>query len=60
MFDALSAEAVEAYDRICGLNLEEVSVDGSSHKAPCGGPGTGKDGPARKRGLGGVKSLVWG
>ena len=43
MFDALSTEAVEAYDRICGLNLEEVSVDGSSHKAPCGGPGTGKN-----------------
>ena len=43
MFDALSAEAVEAYDRICGLNLEEVSVDGSSHKAPCGGPGTEKN-----------------
>ena len=43
VFDALATEAVEAYDRICGLNLEEVSVDGSSHKAPSGGPGTGKN-----------------
>ena len=43
VFDALATEAVEAYDRICGLDLGETSIDGSVHKAPCGGPGTGKN-----------------
>ena len=43
VFDALAAEAVEAYDRIVGLDLTDVAVDGSQHKAPCGGPGTGRN-----------------
>lgn len=42
VFEGLETEAVAAYDRIVGLDLSEVSVDGSIHKAPCGGPGTGK------------------
>lgn len=42
VFDALESEALAAYDRIVGLDLSEVSVDGSIHKAPCGGDGTGK------------------
>jgi transposase len=42
VFDALRDEAVAAYDRIIGLDLSEVAVDGSIHKAPCGGQGTGK------------------
>jgi transposase len=42
VFDALFAEAVAAFDRIVGLDLSEVSIDGSTHKAPCGGEGTGK------------------
>ncbi len=41
-FDALVAEAIDGYDRILGLDLSEASVDGSVHKAPCGGEGTGK------------------
>ena len=41
VFDALADEAVAASDRVVGLDLAEVSVDGSSHKAPCGGEGTG-------------------
>lgn len=41
VFDALVDEAIGAYDRIRGLDLSEVSVDGSMHKAPCGGDGTG-------------------
>lgn len=41
VFDALADEAVAAYDRIIGLDLEEVSLDGSQHKAPAGGEGTG-------------------
>ena len=36
-------EALAAYDRIVGLDLSDVSVDGSGHKAPCGGQGTGKN-----------------
>ncbi len=42
VFDQLEAEAVAAYDRILELDLEHVAVDGSIHKAPCGGEGTGK------------------
>lgn len=41
VFDNLVEEAVAAYDRIIGLDLSEVAVDGSLHKAPCGGEGTG-------------------
>lgn len=41
VFDALVAEAIAAYDRIRGLDLTEVCIDGSLHKAPCGGSGTG-------------------
>jgi len=42
VFDSLATEALGAYDRIVGLDLSEAAVDGSIHKAPCGGPGTGK------------------
>jgi transposase len=41
VFDELIDEALEGYDRIIGLNLSEVAVDGSLHKAPFGGEGTG-------------------
>lgn len=41
VFDQLEAEARAAFDRIIGLDLSEVSLDGSLHKAPCGGEGTG-------------------
>jgi hypothetical protein len=41
LFEALKAEAMAAFDRIIGLDLSEVSVDGSLHKAPYGGEGTG-------------------
>lgn len=42
VFDALATEALRAYDRIIELDLEVVALDGSTHKAPCGGEGTGK------------------
>ena len=42
-FDRLVAEALDGYDRVVGLDLSDVSVDGSIHKAPCGGEGTGKN-----------------
>src|SRR5436305_428957 len=41
VFDRLRAEALAAFDRIIGLDLAEVALDGSLHKAPCGGEGTG-------------------
>jgi len=42
VFDRLCAEALDAFDRVIGLDLAVVAVDGSIHKAPCGGEGTGK------------------
>ena len=36
-FDALEQLCLEAYDRIVGLDLEHVTVDGCITKAPCGG-----------------------
>jgi transposase len=42
VFDQLAAEAQAAYDRIIELDLAVVAIDGSLHKAPCGGEGTGK------------------
>lgn len=41
VFDQLRVEALAAFDRIVGLDLSEVAIDGSLHKAPYGGEGTG-------------------
>jgi hypothetical protein len=41
VFDGLVDETLAGYDRIIGLDLSEVAVDGSVHKAPFGGEGTG-------------------
>jgi transposase len=41
IFESLKNEAVGAFDRIIGLNLDDVALDGSLHKAPYGGEGTG-------------------
>ena len=41
VFDAIAAEAIGGYDRIIGLDLSDVAVDGCLHKAPAGGEGTG-------------------
>ncbi len=41
VFDGLVEEAIAAYDRIIGLDLSEVGLDASQHKAPMGGEGTG-------------------
>ena len=43
VFAALEQEALHGYDKIVGLDLSDVSVDGSLHKSPCGGEGTGKN-----------------
>jgi transposase len=42
VFERLEAETRAGYDRIIGLDLSFVALDGSTHKAPCGGEGTGK------------------
>jgi transposase len=42
VFDRLEAETRAGYDRIVGLDMAFVALDGSIHKAPCGGEGTGK------------------
>jgi transposase len=42
VFAELEAETRAGYDRIIGLDLSFVALDGSIHKAPCGGEGTGK------------------
>jgi transposase len=41
VFEHLVTEALHAYDRVIGLDCSEVAIDGSLHKAPCGGEGTG-------------------
>ena len=40
-FDRLVDEALAGYDRIIGIDPTEAAVDGSLHKAPMGGEGTG-------------------
>ena len=41
VFDQLRDEALQSFDRVIGLDLSEVALDGSLHKAPYGGEGTG-------------------
>lgn len=41
VFDTVVEEAITGYDRIVELDLSEVAIDGSQHKAPFGGEGTG-------------------
>ena len=43
VFDKLCTEALAAYDKIIGLVPDDVAVDASLHKSPCGGEGTGKN-----------------
>jgi transposase len=42
IFEAIATEAIAGFDKIVGLELGDVGVDGSAHKAPMGGEGTGK------------------
>lgn len=49
---ALRQAALEAYDRLVGLELSEVAVDGCITKAPCGGEVAGRSPVDRgKRGI---------
>jgi len=42
VFERLAEMMLSTYHETIGLRCEELSVDGSIHKAPCGGEGTGK------------------
>jgi len=42
IYDKLANEALLAFDKVIGLRLGDVALDGSLHKAPVGGEGTGK------------------
>ena len=42
VMDTLQGLELEAYDRIIGLELSDVAVDGCITKAPCGGERAGK------------------
>ena len=53
IYDRLVNEALLAFDKVIGLRFSEVALDGSLHKAPCGGEGTGKN--PTDRGKGGWK-----
>lgn len=57
VFDKIGEEALCAYDRVIGLDLSDVSVDGSLHKAPAGGEGTGPN-PTDRGKLGWKWSIV--
>ena len=57
VFDAIAAEALGGYDRIVGLDLSDVALDGSLHKSPCGGEGTGPN-PTDRAKLGWKWSLL--
>lgn len=41
VFEKLKTEATAAFDRVIELDLDDVALDGSLHKAPYGGEGTG-------------------
>jgi transposase len=42
VFERLAEMMLGAYHEAIGVRCEELSIDGSIHKAPCGGEGTGK------------------
>jgi transposase len=42
VFEALEQFCLEAYDRIVGLELDDITLDGCITKAPCGGEAAGK------------------
>ena len=45
VMDALWEMVLEVYDRIIGLDLSDVAVDGCITKAPCGGEKAGREAP---------------
>jgi transposase len=57
VMDQLHRLALAAYDRLLGLELEHLSVDGCTTKAPCGGQVAGPSPVDRRKQ--GTKRSVW-
>lgn len=57
VFHKLEQLCLEAYDRIVGLDLETLVIDGCLVKAPCGGEAAGKS-PVDRGKLGTKRSLM--
>ena len=57
VFDELEPLACSAYDRIVGLDLDDVTVDGCIVKAPCGGEVAGQS-PVDRGKLGTKRSVL--
>lgn len=57
IFTALEQLCLEAYDRVVGLELENLTVDGCIVKAPCGGELSGKSSVDRGK-LGTIRSVL--
>ncbi|EWT07323.1 transposase [Intrasporangium chromatireducens Q5-1] len=57
VFDQLEQLCLTAYDRVVGLDLENVTVDGCLVKAPCGGEAAGKS-PVERGKLGTKRSAM--
>jgi transposase len=57
IYEQFVNEALFAFDKVIGLRLGDVAADGSLHKAPVGGEGTGKS-PVDRSKLGWKWSIV--
>ncbi len=57
VFDRLEQLCLDAYDRVVGLELSQVTVDGCIVKAPCGGQVAGRS-PVDRGNLGTKRSLL--
>ncbi|TQK72743.1 IS5 family transposase [Nocardioides sp. SLBN-35] len=57
IFEALEQACLDAYDRIVGLDLADVTADGCLAKAPCGGQAAGRS-PVDRGKLGTKRSLL--
>ena len=50
IYEQLVVEALLGFDKVIGLQFSDVALDGSLHKAPAGGEGTGKSPVDRGKG----------
>lgn len=57
VFAKLEQLCLEAYDRVVGLDLEQITVDGCLVKAPCGGEAAGRS-PVDRGKLGTKRSVM--
>jgi hypothetical protein len=57
VFTAVEQIMLEVFDRLIGLDLQDLTGDGRGLKAPCGGDNTGPN-PTDRRKKGQKRSLV--